>query len=103
MAVSDGTISMYLGHLLQSRVAKRTYGSFASVSLDPSNPEHHRRSQLIFFHVWHQMSQWLFQCGITQSNPYDYSLITPNEISNNIVYFTLLHLFQVDSTWDVLN
>ena len=45
-AVADGAISYYVGHFVQSRVSKLTYGSRVDFDYDPNNPEHQKRSFL---------------------------------------------------------
>ena len=47
-AVSDGAISFYLDHFVRSRVSKFTYGYFASILYDPSDPDHRSRSHKVF-------------------------------------------------------
>ena len=47
-AVSDGAISFYLDHLVNTRVSKLTYGSFIHVAYDASNPDHQYRSHRVF-------------------------------------------------------
>jgi len=43
-AVADGAVAMYLDHFVRTRVSKVTYGSFASIPFDPSDPEHRQRA-----------------------------------------------------------
>jgi len=47
-AVSDGAISFYLDHLVRTRVSKVTYGAFARIRYDPSDPDHILRSHKMF-------------------------------------------------------
>jgi len=42
-AVSDGAISYYVDHFVQTRVSKFTYGSWSRTHYDPNNPEHQKR------------------------------------------------------------
>lgn len=46
-AVSDGAISFYLDHFVQSRVSKITYGVFCSTLYDPNKADHLERSSTI--------------------------------------------------------
>ncbi|KAF5321822.1 hypothetical protein D9619_002184 [Psilocybe cf. subviscida] len=50
-AVSDGAISFYLDHFVQSRLAKVTYGTFGSILYDHSDPEHVARKNKSFVTV----------------------------------------------------
>lgn len=42
-AVSDGAISFYIDHFVNTRVSKITYGSRGSIDYNPNNPEHVKR------------------------------------------------------------
>ncbi|RXW25676.1 hypothetical protein EST38_g182 [Candolleomyces aberdarensis] len=47
-ACSDGAISFYLDHFVQSRVSKMTYGCFANVLYRQDDPEHYARESSAF-------------------------------------------------------
>ncbi|KAF5314542.1 hypothetical protein D9611_007017 [Ephemerocybe angulata] len=47
-ACSDGAISFYLDHCVQSRVSKYTYGSFANVYYRPDDNDHYSRESSVF-------------------------------------------------------
>ncbi|KAF5321819.1 hypothetical protein D9619_002183 [Psilocybe cf. subviscida] len=45
-AVSDGAISFYLDHFVQSRIAKVTYGTLCRILYDPFDPHHVARKSM---------------------------------------------------------
>ena len=51
-AVSDGAISFYLDHFVETRVSKFTYGTFCEISYNPNDPDHQSRSQLAFTDIY---------------------------------------------------
>ncbi|PPR01390.1 hypothetical protein CVT24_006228 [Panaeolus cyanescens] len=50
-AVSDGAISFYIDHFVNTRVSKITYGSRGSIDYNPNNPEHVERESKSFVAV----------------------------------------------------
>ncbi|KAJ3522838.1 hypothetical protein NMY22_g11713 [Coprinellus aureogranulatus] len=47
-AVSDGAISFYLDHFVNTRISKITYGNFCHIPYDPNDEEHRRRESGVF-------------------------------------------------------
>ncbi|KAF4620993.1 hypothetical protein D9613_001112 [Agrocybe pediades] len=47
-AVSDGAISFYLDHYVNTRVSKVTYGNFCHIPFDANDPEHIQRASNTF-------------------------------------------------------
>lgn len=47
-AVSDGAISFYLDHFVNTRVSKMTYGNFCHIPFLENDPEHRSRFQNAF-------------------------------------------------------
>ncbi|KAF5317094.1 hypothetical protein D9611_003520 [Ephemerocybe angulata] len=47
-AVSDGAISFYLDHFVNSRVSKLTYGNFCHIPFVETDPEHRSRMNQVF-------------------------------------------------------
>ena len=43
-AVADGALSFYLDHFVSVRVARVTYGACCTITFEPNNAEHKRRS-----------------------------------------------------------
>ncbi|KAJ3525317.1 hypothetical protein NMY22_g10627 [Coprinellus aureogranulatus] len=47
-AVSDGAISFYLDHFVNTRISKITYGNFCHITFDPNDEEHRKRERGVF-------------------------------------------------------
>jgi len=50
-AVSDGAISFYLDHFVNTRVSKLTYGNFCHIPFNTNDQEHLKRSSKTFVSV----------------------------------------------------